>query len=158
MVGYSYAGKTVFINLYLADQIIFDLKTFYKETKINPTDYQGERYTEYRELLTAALNEKIKEAETKGKNLVIEHSGLNQIVRELRFRYGHLGILVWTPLNIVNERIKKAKEPPKFDVYRLNDAIDLALKEKRIDYDLTFYSSPEYFKSLLDLRLFERRF
>jgi hypothetical protein len=138
VIGYSHSGKTVFIKQYFHTDVLFDMKTFYSEHQIDPLK---RRRSELAGMLYPAVLAKIAEAQKRKKFLIIEHSGIGQI-SDLIFKFDHLTIWISTPMEIINERIKKSTTPTptftRFDAIALNEKINSAILLGQIRYDVEY--------------------
>ena len=134
IIGYSFAGKTTYINntltlnikQFFGDNIeiyVYDLKEFYRRRNITPLSFIGSKYEELIQQLELELSGIIKDLVSKEKEnkinvsfLIIESSGINQAIRNIIKEYPEfkkLTILVWTPLKVIESRIKEFKMKTK---------------------------------------------
>ena len=109
------------------------MKRFYKIHDFLPaTSY----YDQTVHTLEREFKDCLGEAKKYNKIMVVKSSGTNLKVNQLVAEHEHIIILVVTPLDIVNKRIKKEKKP-EFDPETLNNSI---LKGQLIIYyDFSYF-------------------
>lgn len=142
IIGLVGAGKTTFIERYLAKYPVFDIKRVYHESNFTPQDIKdpakyGQFASAIRFHLTNAI-ESIKKSE--GEYLIIESSGINQTINAFVTAYDRLTLWIQSKYHL------KAVKYREYAA-NLNRAIINALDRGTIRYDLVFDWSR---KSFLD--------
>ncbi|NVM05143.1 MAG: hypothetical protein HWN67_22675, partial [Candidatus Helarchaeota archaeon] len=116
--------------------VVLDMKKFYKTHDFLPATSYHDRTAH---TLEHEFQDCLKESKKSNKIMVVESSGTNLRVNQLVAEHDHITILVVTPLEIVEERIKKEKEPD-FDAETLNNAVLEGLAAGRLQYDTKYFT------------------